>query len=240
MTDTANTTSDKRKIAMIPVLGLVLLYVLMGGEDTSGSPTIQVMSQREVDPERSGGEADRSQSNRNVIWPGRSLHAIVEHNPFELTDPRAILDADFEKYGVTERTPMTAVDVTEFFENIIDAQGETELAATGSGNSATQHSRDASNADGDFVASAPPLPAVDPVAVAAAAARRDRIEALQQRILALQNTPVTMIMTSARGRSALFGDRKITEGEFMEDGIRAVSISRNGITFEIIDDTTSH
>lgn len=239
MIDPVN-TNDKRKIAMIPVLGLVLLYVLMGGEDTSGSPTIQLVSQLEVDSERSGRETDRSPSNQDVIWPGRSLHAIVEHNPFELTDPRAILDADFEKYGVTQWTPMTAVDATEFFEGIIDAQGEKELAAAGSGNSATRHSQTATSADGAFVPSAPPVPAVDPAAVAAAAARRARIEALQQRILALQNTPVTMIMTSARGRSALFGDRKITEGELMEDGIRAASISRNGITFEIIDDTTSH
>ena len=76
--------------------------------------------------------------------------------------------------------------------------------------------------------------------VAAADARRARIEVLQQRILALQNTPITMIMTSVRGKSALFGDRNITEGELMEDGIRVVSISRNGITFEIVDDTNSH
>ncbi len=48
-----------------------------------------------------------------------------------------------------------------------------------------------------------------------------------------------MFMTSVRGTSALIGNRKIAEGELLEDGILAVSINRNGITFEIVDDTDS-
>jgi hypothetical protein len=239
MTDTAN-TNDKRNIALVPVLGLVLLYVLMGGEDTSGSPPIQLVQQPVASPEHSGPEEGRSKSNRNITWPGRTLHTIVEHNPFELTDPRAILDADFEAYGITEWTQMYPVDATEFLEKYFDDEGDAEPSVAGSGNSTAQHTRDAANAVDVFTASAPPLPVVDLAAVAAAAARRARIEDLQRRILALQNTPVTMIMTSARGRSALLGNRRITEGELMEDGIRAVSISRNGIAFEIIDDTNSH
>jgi hypothetical protein len=221
MTDSAS-RNDKTKIALIPVLGLVLFYVLMGGEDSSGSLPIQLVRRPVVNSEHTGRNADRPQSGYNVSWPGRSLHAIVEHNPFELTDPRAILDADFERYGVTEWLRMAVVAATVFFENDVDAQGETERATAGSGNSAAQHAT------------------VDLVVVAAADARRARIEVLQQRILALQNTPITMIMTSVRGKSALFGDRNITEGELMEDGIRVVSISRNGITFEIVDDTNSH
>ncbi|MDG1893391.1 MAG: hypothetical protein P8J37_00630 [Fuerstiella sp.] len=233
MTDTAN-TNDKRTIALIPILGLVLIYVLMGSEDTSGSPAIQLSSQPIINAELGVSEVERRPGSRNVAWPGRSLQVIVQHNPFELTDPRAILDAEFERYGITEVAQMTAVEMTVFFQNDGSADGQLKQWATDVSNA--QH--DAGGADAS-AASTPPNLIVDLAAVAATELRRARIEELQHRILVLQKTPVTMVMISNRGSSALLGDRRITQGELLEDGIRAISISRNGITFKIVDDTNS-
>ena len=64
--------------------------------------------------------------------------------------------------------------------------------------------------------------------------REEMLLKQKRRLLALQNEPVTMFMTTRRGRSALLGDRTVTEGEFIEDGIRAAKIDRTGITFEIV------
>ncbi|MEO2013259.1 MAG: hypothetical protein ABGZ53_02710 [Fuerstiella sp.] len=227
MTNTAS-KDNKLKMAVIPVLGLVLLYVVMGGEDTTAAPTIELVSRPGAGSGPHGSSTDRRHSNPRVSWPERSLHTIIGHNPLELTDPRAILDAEYLKYGITEVTQMTAVDATEFFEDfagLAGADGNSAPSVAGTLSSTGRHARDSANSISE---SAEDI---------AAKARRARITALQQRIQKLQNTPVTMIMTTDRGRSALLGDRTITEGEVLEEGIRAVSIGRNGVTFEIVDNT---
>ncbi|MDG2128384.1 MAG: hypothetical protein P8K08_10360 [Fuerstiella sp.] len=231
MTETES-RNEKTRIALIPVLGLVLLYVLMGGEDTSGSQALQLVQQPDAASGCSVPKSDSAKSIGEVIWPGRSLQEIVAHNPFELMDPRAILDADFKRYGIREQTPMKEVDMVVFLENDVDIADAMELLTADSRDSVVQNGPETSTKD-DVIAVS------DPTAVAAAEARRDRIIAFQRRIRELQNTPVTMFMTSARGTSALIGNRKIAEGELLEDGILAVSINRNGITFEIVDDTDS-
>ncbi|HIE99178.1 MAG TPA: hypothetical protein EYG03_22290 [Planctomycetes bacterium] len=221
MTETAS-KNEKIKLALIPLLGLVLLYSLMTGEDTVVSPSIELIRQRGESPNRDG--SNTGHSNRSVLWPERSLHAIVGHNPFELIDPRAVLDAEFARNGITAVTRMTAINAAEFFEDIAASagdDGELGLAAADSENPAGIES------------------AADIAAMAAAEMQRARIEDLQQRIRKLQDTPVTMIMTTVRGTSALLGERNIVEGELLEAGIRAVFIRRDGITFELVDDTTS-
>jgi len=228
MTDTAS-KNNKLKLALIPFLGFVLLYVLTDGEDTEGAPAIELASRPGPGSARRETSIDRRHSDRNAFWPERSLHAIVSHNPFELTDPRAILDAEFAGYGITEVTRMTVVDPTEFFAESAGANKETELSAAGLLNAKESIETASDSAAPEFV--------VDTSALADEEARRARINDLQQRIRTLQNTPVTMIMTTDRGRSALLGERIIAEGEVLEEGIRAVFIGRNGVTFEIVSDT---
>ncbi|MCP4787261.1 MAG: hypothetical protein GY903_06880 [Fuerstiella sp.] len=222
MTNTAS-RNNKLKIVMIPVLGFLLLYAVMGGEDTTGPPAIELAGRPGAGSTVHRPSTGRRHSDRTVSWPERSLETIVGHNPFELTDARAILDAEFLKYGITEVPPMTVVDSTDFLEYFAEragADGGSDLSAAGALKSA-EHRRMEIAAESN----------VD----IAAEARRARISDLQKRIKTLQDTPVTMIMTTDRGTSALLGERTIAEGEVLEDGIRAVSIGRDGVTFEIVD-----
>ena len=53
----------------------------------------------------------------------------------------------------------------------------------------------------------------------------------------LQSQPVTMFMQSNAGNSVLVGDRRVTEGEEIERGIRVASIDKSGVTFEVLDVT---
>ena len=247
---------EKLKLALIPVLVVGLIAVLMQGDTEESSPVpelIQPLNRLAVKslPENSTGD---EQPGRDVVWPSFSLTTIMAHDPFELKDPRAMLDADMLAAGITGDERMTEVSAADFFpqEDFIDLEAEAAfLAALMEWTNPATTTDDAAN-DARPTAADPndsPVASIeadskepDPEQLAIAEQERQttiqrerRSADLQQRLKSLQNQPVTMIMTSVRGTSALFGGRKIMEGELVEDGIRVASIDRRGITFEIVE-----
>ena len=78
--------TERLKLALIPVLGLVLLFVVMGGEEESTSPSTSSSVNRKsapdavTEPSKQKATADI----RDAVWPHQSLSAIIAHNPLEL------------------------------------------------------------------------------------------------------------------------------------------------------------
>lgn len=86
MTSNAKSPREKLKLALIPVLGIVLLYVLMAPEEgadpaaavtLSASPPASPAAASPVElPQATPPKQSRSQ------WPQLALEQILDHNPF--------------------------------------------------------------------------------------------------------------------------------------------------------------
>lgn len=210
--------SEKAKLALIPVLGFVLYAVLPAGTDAPDGQIPEL-----VRPQSSDGAShseDSPRSRREIQWPRYSLQMVAAHNPFALSDPRAELDQRFLTAGITTPAEMTAITQDEFF---TDLQGQIPSESP------------------DDVRSQP----VAEIAINTndTAAEKDKVaEALRLsrlRLNELSNQPVTMFMKSESGNSAMVGGRRITEGEFIADGIRVAEITRRGVRYQVVPTQTS-
>ena len=237
---------DHMKVALIPVLGLVLLYLVVGGGENS--PVAAELT--------AGSDADESvpaivaaQKKSRVSWPSESLQLIASHNPFELTDPRVAIDNVFRDRGLLKDPPLTEVTADEFYAQLESSKQQDELFLDSLWDDLFSKTDDR-----QLPAKSNPIEG-NPVAPSSAGSRttmvsseeqarqteqaarhlkaRLEFDRLQQRLAELQTQRVTMIMQSRRGRSALLGDRHVAEGELVEAGIRVASIDGEGITFQI-------
>lgn len=244
---------DRIKIALIPVLGLILLWVVAGGEDDAPVAAELATSTSETDspakPERSAGKKQKAN------WPSESLQLIASHNPFELTDPRVVIDNLFRESGLLTDPVMTEVKQEVFFAELETGQQRDErfldelwidLLAKTDNPDQVSPSPAATITSVTGSAAKPEADAVSAMEKTRLAEQEKKyrqaklqFDQLQQRLVELQSQKVTMIMESRKGKSALLGDRHITEGELVEAGIRVASIGGDGITFEIETPATS-
>lgn len=272
--------NEKIKLALIPVLLLVLLAVLPGSDDESDSsdatPVVAVPAAMPVPSPAlasnsapsatsvSAGGASSAAADP-VLWPRVPLNGVLQHDPFVFSDPRALLDRAFFAAGMTAPVTMDEVTSEEFFPReaevlSLDAEPSdpTLLADLVNFFTPTNEDLPAAAAEPNDGASAEEKSSEESTAIAALedallreeairneqqqAAARERLqhqEQIQKQLTALQTQPVTMFMQSPAGNSVLLGDRRISAGEIVSDGIRVRSIERSGVTFEIIDPVDS-
>lgn len=272
--------NEKIKLALIPVLLLVLLAVLPGSDDESDStdaaPVLAAPSAPSIATPASGSNATPSATSVSaggassaaadpVLWPRVPLNGVLQHDPFVFSDPRALLDRAFFAAGMTAPVTMDEVTPEEFFPRetdllSLDAEPSDPTLLADLVNFFTPPNEDlpAAVAEPDDGASADEKTSEDSAAMAALedallreeairqeqqqAAARERLqhkEQLRKQLTALQTQPVTMFMQSPAGNSVLLGERRISAGEIVSDGIRVRSIERSGVTFEIIDPVAS-
>lgn len=250
---------ERLKLAVIPLLLIVLVAVLLVGDDEAPSAVPELLRPEDRPAAKTDSHGGEEGTRRDIVWPSYSLNSILAHNPFRLQDPRAILDAELLAVGITSAESMTEISTEEFFpqepeEKFADREAEeaflTALLEWGTPEQPvpdeTQiQAAETSTESQDLSANVPPAN-MDAEQSAVARQKAQRVAdqqrnliKLQQRLVHLQHQPVTMIMTSVRGNSALLGGRNIVEGELVEDGIRATSIGRDGITFEIVEASPS-
>lgn len=240
--------SDRIKLALIPVLGIALFFVLPGGDDESSGEVPELVSSFTS----SEGENTKQQAkSAQISWPRISLKTTIAHNPFILSDPRAELDRRFLEAGITAPEEMTEISPDEFL-----SDDDSSVATNENDSSVATYDEDALLAElvAEFVdheeqttasASGQQTPATGPrqairiPEVRSEVSEPDELEAelyrRRVRLAALKNESLTMFMSSHRGNSALLGDRPISEGEIIEEGIRVTHIGRDGVQFEVID-----
>ncbi|GAB5441603.1 MAG: hypothetical protein Fues2KO_19520 [Fuerstiella sp.] len=269
--------NEKIKLALIPVLLLVLLAVLPGSDDESdASDATPVVAAPAAAPVPSPASASNSAPSATsvaassaaadpVLWPRVPLNGVLQHDPFVFSDPRALLDRAFFAAGMTAPVTMDEVTSEEFFPQEADVlspnaepSDPTLLADLVNFFTPPDEELPAAAAEPNDGASAEEKSSEESTAIAALedallreeairneqqqAAARERLqhqEQIQKQLTALQTQPVTMFMQSPAGNSVLLGDRRISAGEIVSDGIRVRSIERSGVTFEIIDPVAS-
>ena len=223
-------------MAMIPVLLLVFVAVLLPGDEEESDKAVPSYPA----PTVTATEETAASQRRNVQWPTYALANVTRHNPFELSDPRAILDAEMLMYGITGPESMTEIPLEEFLGRFqeIDAAAEASfIAELMDWTSPHQDTEEAAQAK---ISTEPPKSPgqedAQPDETEPLAQKQFEQDVLAQkrRLAELQNQPITMFMTTHRGPSVLLGDRTIVEGEMVEDGIRVASIDRSGVTFELV------
>lgn len=257
---TKNQKSDRAKLALIPVLSLVLVFVLMG-DDSGSSNAPPARTPRSTNAESTTPRSPEIASVETsaavkATWPRQSLSAIVQHNPLELRDPRVEVARAFEAAGIT--LPFTANLATEY-EFFPERDPASRLASRFVGvrylfdlnkvvNEVARTVEPVVAAAAESKAAAPDsmeLGAADrPVAQGAGGASTPNdsgstvdATALRMKLDALRSQPVRMFMKSSRGNSALLGERRIVEGQLLEEGIFVAEITREGVTFEIVTGT---
>ena len=241
--------SDRMKMLLIPVLGLVLLFALMGGDEETSAPSVQLINSPAESAVENRTSANDPPSDFLSDWPRKSLASIIAHNPFELKDPRAQLDIAFSQAGLTGDAVMTAITAKEFFpapQLSVDEQDavlQQMFAFLAPHHAAAEDERSNPDPDTEKAIRANPVMETSvesPVAVSQdempepQSGHQRRLQ-LQQRLMTLRSEPVRMFMKTRHGNSALLGSRKVTQGELLEDGIRIAAIDREGITFEIVE-----
>ena len=185
-----NTQPERIKLALIPVLGLVLLAVLFssGEEASSSEPYVDPYANRQSSSGlQNTKDSQVYQRRTDIQWPERTLDTIVSHNPFVL---------------VTDNSDSSNPHPNEKQQELFDGSRQ---AAIESGASDDQINQELE-------------------------AERIRI---QTRIQAVQNQRVSMIFQGPKGMTAMLGDRLISEGDLLEDGIRVTHITNAGITLSV-------
>ena len=221
--------SDRIKLALIPVLGLILLGLFLP-DDTEVSPAAELADR----PPR----ATQNASARKITWPNRTLSVVRQHNPFELDDPRVRLDRAFDEYSLRSEPSLTPVDHDQFFaEEIAEQRSREELVTwleqlEAERLAASEDSDDvAATVDADTLDAERLAVQADAEALAAAhAAERQR---LLDRVRELGEQPISLVMQSSAGNTAWLLDRQVAEGEEIEPGIRIQTITPGGITFSV-------
>lgn len=244
MSDSAR-NPDRMKVALIPVLGLVLLYVVAGAED---SPVAAELAETSDAGDAVPAIAAAKKKSK-VSWPSESLQLIASHNPFELNDPRVAIDSIFRDSGLLKDPPLTEVAADEFFAELESSKQQDELFLDSLWDDLLSKTDDRQRpADANPMESSPEAPSsVNSKATLISSEEQARqakqdarylkakqeFDQLHQRLVELKTQRVTMIMESRQGRSALLGGRHVAEGELVEAGIRVASIDGEGITFQI-------
>ena len=93
--------SERVKILLIPVLGSVLFSVLPGGEDDAAAGPAELVTASAAPPASHDHAAEPVSAPVRAAWPHEPLATITAHNPFELKDPRVLLDRAFAEAGIT-------------------------------------------------------------------------------------------------------------------------------------------
>ena len=245
--------SDRLKLLLVPVLVLVLLAVFPAGEDNESDAGQVELAERPA-------AAKKQKSSPRVFadWPHHSLKSVLNHNPFVLEDPRAEFDRTMVEYGILDVTDMIEVSQVDFMASGKNETSGDELNAALDDEAAflaelmaAPLEDDEQENDGANQESIPsPSSAnVDESSTTANSksvdtgmtAEEQWAELMRRRrvLFELQSQPVTMFMQSRAGNSVLVGDRRVTEGEVIEKGVRVASIDKSGITFEVLEVTRS-
>ncbi|MCA9051723.1 MAG: hypothetical protein KDA89_23455 [Planctomycetaceae bacterium] len=106
--------NEKLKLALIPVLVLVLLGVLMTG-DSGKSNSVPELAVPPGSSSAGSSEKKRTADDRPAVhWPRYELNEILHHNPLHLIDHRAMLVESFRSLGLLSETPMIVCSFDEF------------------------------------------------------------------------------------------------------------------------------
>ncbi len=239
--------SDRLKLLLVPILVLVLLAVFPAGDDNESDAGQVELAARPI-------AAIKKKPSTRVLadWPHHSLKSVLNHNPFVLKDPRAEFDRAMVEHGIADSTDMMEVSPADFMasdeepasDNVLDEEkaflAELMAAPVESDERTDDRSEEETN---------PPAPAPETgvssgapntaVAESGMTAEEQHAELMRRRrvLLNLQTQTVTMFMQSRAGNSVLVGDRRVTEGEEIEKGVRVATIDKTGVTFEVLDVT---
>lgn len=233
--------ADKLKLALIPVLGVVLLAVMPGGDDDSSADVPELVQPSSA--ASSAGSATLT-ARKAVNWPRIPLKTVISHNPFVLVDPRAELDKSLLTAGITAPEVMTEVTLEEFMATDaaeLDSSNDDELlddlvAYFGDSNPDIQSQQRAiNNEPAKEEVPADSHSQEDPSAESTLEDAQQELFRRRLLLAEIQRRPITMFMQSQTGNSALVDDHRVTEGEFIEEGILVTSINRDGIKFKVID-----
>ena len=202
MADRSN--NERMKLALIPVLGIVLFFVLPEGE-SSGTP--EVVSP----PAASEDEGDAAQKHtqstfRPAAWPETQVNTILAHNPFELRDPRAEMDRAFADAGITVSNDWTPVSQAEFLQLDRAVWHDRNAAST----VITENQTDGPT---DFEL---------------------ELSRRQQRLTELRAATVSMILKTDKGLAAVINGHPYRANQELETGIRVVSVESDGVTLEVV------
>jgi multidrug efflux pump subunit AcrA (membrane-fusion protein) len=199
------TRSEQLKIALIPVLGVVLMVVLLGGdpEESAGEPYVDPYAARRLAAQQNESEqaaASVASERAAINWPNRSVQTILAHDPF-------ILHAAKE---LALQETIASLDA----ERVAEAESAAEQAAAAEAAAAAQLEEEHRKE----------------LLQQAIEAEQNRLRAIVQ---SLQSLRVSMVFRGPHRTSALLGDKLITEGDLLEDAIRVVSIDDSGIVLQI-------
>ncbi len=248
--------NDRLKLALVPVLGLVLFSVLPGeSEVQSAAGQIALTGPAKT----SSGKT--SSDRRAVEWPRYSLKSVVAHNPFELSDPRVALDRAMFENGITSPEEMTEVSVLDFMEKYPAALPQSSISALDDENefwaelmadftTAASETADDGNVDDKLEdnnqqqADDDQQSKIEDEASLAESLQKEQDDRLaaemlrrRQRLSQIQLQPITMFIESRDGNSVLVAGRTVVEGDEIEAGIRVDKIDRSGVTYEVVEIT---
>ena len=203
MADQSN--KERMKLALIPVLGLVLFFVLPEGESSRPPEVASVPTATSEIAESTATKSARS-TFEPAAWPETQVNTILAHNPFELRDPRAEMDRAFADAGITVTNDWTPVSLAEF-------QQLDRAAGHGRGAASVVVTQQKPDGPTEFEL---------------------EVNRRRQRLAELRDSSVSKILKTDRGLAAVINGHPYRANQEVETGIRVVSVESDGVTLEVV------